>query len=60
MAAYERGNSTWKYTAKNTTEQRNLGTLAYKMKYKWGNQTNKGEMKLGRGIELIVPRIDRL
>jgi hypothetical protein len=31
-------------TAKNSTEQRYLGTLAYKIKCKWENQVNKAEV----------------
>jgi hypothetical protein len=32
-------------TAKNVTEQRNLGTLAYKIKCKWENQEKKVELR---------------
>jgi hypothetical protein len=45
-ATYERENSNTEDTVKNATEQRNLGTLAYKIKCKWGNQAKKAEMKL--------------
>jgi len=33
-------------TAKNATEQENLGTLAYKIKCKWENQVKKAELRL--------------
>jgi hypothetical protein len=33
-------------TVKNATEQRNLGTLAYKIKCKWENQVKKAELRL--------------
>lgn len=36
-------------TANNVTEERNLGTLAYKMKCKWEDQVKKGELRLRGG-----------
>ena len=39
-------------TVKNTTEQRNLGNLAYKIKCKWENQAKKRELKLDGEQEL--------
>ena len=32
-------------TVKNATEQRNLGTLAYRIKCKWENQAKKAELQ---------------
>ena len=33
-------------TAKNATDQENLGTLAYNIKCKWENQVKKAELRL--------------
>jgi len=34
------------HTVKNATEQKNLGTLAYKIKCKWENQVKKAKLRL--------------
>jgi hypothetical protein len=38
-------------TVRNAAEQGNLGTLAYKIKCKWENETKKAELRLGGGHE---------
>jgi hypothetical protein len=38
-------------TVKNATEQRNLGTLTYRIKCKWFKQAKKAELRLGREQE---------
>jgi hypothetical protein len=37
---------------RNDTEQRNLGSLAYNIKGKWGNQAKKAERVWGTGIRI--------
>jgi hypothetical protein len=44
--AYQQGNSIEEDTTKNATEQRNVGTLAYKIKCKWENEATKAEVRL--------------
>jgi hypothetical protein len=45
MATCKRGNSIQEDThCQNVTEQRNLDTLAYKIKCKWENQEKKGDL----------------
>jgi hypothetical protein len=34
------------HTAENAAEQRNLGTPAYKIKYKWEDKAKKAELRL--------------
>jgi hypothetical protein len=34
-------------TVKNATERRNVGSIAYNIKCKWGNQAKKAELRLG-------------
>jgi hypothetical protein len=36
-------------TAKNANEKRNLGTFTYKIKFKWGKQALKAELRLWGG-----------
>lgn len=47
IAVYQQVNSTWANTAINDTEQRHLGTLAYKIKCKWENQVKKAGLRVG-------------
>ena len=46
MAIYQQGNSTQGGTV-NTTEQRNLGALTYKIGCKWEDEDKEGELRLG-------------
>jgi hypothetical protein len=47
-------------SVKNATKQRNLGTIAYKIKCKWGKQDKKAELGLGQSTNESVCSIESL